>query len=165
MQFFLKKKYIPTIILRHRKENLKKCSLTGLEQRNDMLFYRYPTQNLPDLAVYVMLTIDAPILSPEENQSGIFLIDGTWKYAQKMQAFVESRQQVVKRSLPEGWKTAYPRKQEDCPLPDRGLASVEALFAAYCILGRSTEGLLDHYYWKEHYLSKNVLKISENCDF
>jgi len=63
------------------------------------------------------------------------------------------------RSLPIDLKTAYPRRQEDCQDPERGLASVEALFAAYTILGRDTTGLLDFYYWKEDFLLKNPLLI------
>ena len=113
-----------------------------------MNFYRYPTDHLPDFSSYVLLAMNAPLLSPEDADFGLFLIDATWRYAEKMDAFVASKQILVKRSLPSGWRTAYPRKQEDCPSPEHGLASVEALFAAYHVLGLSTEGLLDHYYWK-----------------
>jgi pre-rRNA-processing protein TSR3 len=35
------------------------------------------------------------------------------------------------------------------------LASVEALYAAYHILGRPTAGLLDHYRWAEAFLRLN----------
>jgi pre-rRNA-processing protein TSR3 len=60
----------------------------------------------------------------------------------------------IYRSLPSHYKTAYPRRQLDCPDPERGLASIEALYAAYSILGRSTDGLLDRYHWKEEFLSQ-----------
>ena len=94
-------------------------------------------------------------LTEQDAGKGLFLIDATWRYAEKMDRFVSEQQRFEKRSLPEGWKTAYPRKQEDCPSPEEGLASVEALFAAYAILGYSTEGLLDHYYWKQQFLDIN----------
>lgn len=152
----------PTVVLRHRKENLKKCSLTGLESRKDMCFFCYPTDILPDLSEYVLLAMNAPSLSKDDGERGLFLIDATWRYAEKMDRFVASHQQVAKRSLPSGWKTAYPRKQEDCPDPEHGLASIEALFAAYHILGWSTEGLLDHYYWKDLFIQKNEKLISFN---
>ena len=162
MQSFPYKNHHSTFILRHRKENLRKCSLTGLEKREDMHFFTYPTEFLPDLSNFVQLAMDAPCLSQNDGDKGLFLIDATWRYAEKMDDFVASRQQTVKRSLPNGWITAYPRKQEDCPDPEHGLASVEALFAAYHILGRSTEGLLDNYYWKDLFIERNNNLISFN---
>ena len=42
--------------------------------------------------------------------------------------------------------------------PDNGLASVEALFVAYHILGRPTTGLLDHYRWAAEFLRANGLE-------
>ena len=144
----------PTLILRHRKENLKKCSLRGLEERSDLLFYTYPLKTpLPDLSQYAVLTLDAPPLKREEAPLGLVLIDGTWRYAQKM--FQTLQSPYVLRSLPSGIQTAYPRRQDDCPDPTRGLASVEALYVAYQILGRDCEGLLDHYYWAHKFIRLN----------
>lgn len=147
----------PTIILRHKRENLKKCSLRGLEGRNDMRFFSYPKDFLPDLSSTILLTLDAPPLSESDKNRGLFIIDGTWRYAEKMLEFVEKGHQLEKRSLPSYFRTAYPRRQEDCPDPERGLSSLEALFAAYHILGRDTSGLIENYYWKELFLKKNGL--------
>lgn len=149
----------PTIILRHRKENLKKCSLHGLEWREDLHFYTYPKDSLPLLKNYFLLSLDGPLLSETDQHFGIFIIDGTWNYAQRMQRQLPQPRLFEKRSLPLHYQTAYPRRQEDCPDPTRGLASIEALFLAYHLLGRSTEGLLNHYYWKEEFLKKNELAI------
>jgi pre-rRNA-processing protein TSR3 len=66
---------------------------------------------------------------------------------------------VPPRSL-RGYRTAYPRVSKPGTDPDNGLASVEALFVAYHILGRPTEGLLDHYRWAEEFLRLNQLTIS-----
>jgi len=148
-----------TLIQRHRKENLKKCSLRGLETREDLQFYTYPKHKLPSLSSYIVLALDAPPLSENDAQHGLFLIDGTWKYADLMYRQLETPHLFTTRSLPIDLKTAYPRRQEDCQDPERGLASVEALFAAYTILGRDTTGLLDFYYWKEDFLLKNPLLI------
>jgi pre-rRNA-processing protein TSR3 len=139
----------PTIILRHRRENLKKCSLRGLESRSDMIFLTYPIEKLPDLCGYFVLALDAPPLTPEDHPLGIFLIDGTWRYAETMSKILPH--DCVKRSIPTHFRTAYPRRQED----DRGLASAEALYAAYEILGRDTQGILDHYHWKTSFISTN----------
>ena len=62
---------------------------------------------------------------------------------------------LIPRSLPSNIVTAYPRKQDDCSDPDRGLASVEALYAAYYMMGYSTAGILDDYYWGKAFLEKN----------
>ena len=151
----------PTIILRHRRENLKKCSLRGLEGRSDFQFLTYPLSNLPNLDQYCILSLDAPELSHADAYKGIFLIDGTWRYAKTMSQILPKTGLHVFRSLPTSLQTAYPRRQPDCPDPTRGLASIEALYAAYSILDRSTEGLLDHYYWKEQFL-RNLRQL-ENC--
>jgi ribosome biogenesis protein Tsr3 len=45
--------------------------------------------------------------------------------------------------------------------PDNGLASVEALYLAYHILGRPTDGLLDQYHWGEEFLRLNSLFADE----
>jgi pre-rRNA-processing protein TSR3 len=63
---------------------------------------------------------------------------------------------VPPRSL-HGWRTAYPRVSKRGTDPDNGLAPVEALFAAYHVLGRPTEGLLEHYRWREEFLRLNGL--------
>jgi len=140
------------VIVRHRKENLKKCSLRGLETRADFLFVPYPLRDpLPCLDNYVVLSLEGPPLSQGDEERGLVLLDGTWRYAQKMAATVSH---LPRRSLP-SLQTAYPRRQEDCHDQSRGLASIEALFAAFHILGRPTEGLLDRYYWKERFLRAN----------
>ena len=71
--------FLPTYIMRHRKENLKKCSLRGLEGRDDCVFFTYPTAVLPDLSSYVVLAMNAPPLTAADAEYGLFLIDGTWR--------------------------------------------------------------------------------------
>lgn len=142
-----------TIILRHRRENLRKCSLTGLEKREDLSFYTYPIDKLPDLTGYIALKVDAPPLTEKDVGKGLLLIDGTWLLAERM-----SRQlppNLEARSLPAGYRTAYPRRQTGCPSAEEGLSSIEALYLAHKLLKLSTEGLLDGYYWREKFLSIN----------
>lgn len=146
-------RFLPTIILRHRKENLKKCSLRGLETREDLCFLTYPLDPMPILKEQIILVMDAPPLTQNDQGHGLFLIDGTWKYAEVMQRQVQG--QYIERSIPLHFRTSYPRKQTGCADPNRGLASVEALFIAYHILGYNTEGLLDYYYWKKPFLKLN----------
>ncbi|MBB63870.1 MAG: hypothetical protein CMO81_02280 [Waddliaceae bacterium] len=144
-----------TIVWRHRKENLKKCSLRGLESQAGFAFFSYPNQTLPDLDGYILLTIDAPVLTKDDGDKGLLLLDGTWRYAEKMYKALPPSAKLIHRSLPPELRTAYPRKQDDCSEPERGLASVEALYAAYFLMGRSTGGLLDHYHWRDAFLEIN----------
>jgi pre-rRNA-processing protein TSR3 len=147
-----------TVIIRHRKENLKKCSLHGLERRPDFCFYSYPMNSLPVVPHYILLTIEAPSLKREDAPSGLLLLDATWRYAEKMQKQYEEIPGLIQRSIPSHFRTAYPRYQEGCIDPERGLASIEAIFLAYWILGRNVDGLLDFYYWKNAFLEKNGLQ-------
>jgi pre-rRNA-processing protein TSR3 len=150
---------LPSIILRHKKENLKKCSLRGLENHPDFRFFTYPKDPLPDISSYLILTLDkeAPILSEQDKDKPLLLIDATWRYAPKMlNSLSYSKDQL--RALPDHYKTAYPRYQTLCPEPERGLASIEALYVSFHILKKEKEFLLDHYHFKNLFLSLNNFK-------
>lgn len=111
----------------------------------------------------ILLTLDAPILSESDQLDDLFLIDGTWKYAAVMEKItLQKNPHLIKRSLPSGLKTSYPRKQTGCIDPERGLASIEALYAAHLITKRPHQHLLDRYYWKDAFLEINasILKKS-----
>lgn len=153
--------FLPTVIIRHRLENLKKCSLRGLECRSDFVFITYPYKSLPPLDHYLILDINGPPLTLKDNAHGLLILDATWRYAKKMfKPFEEGGHlfgQFIFRSLPAHFRTAYPRTQNDCPDPLRGLSSIEAIYLSYLILERDTTGLLDHYYWKDQFLKINHL--------
>lgn len=148
-----------TYVVRHKRENKKKCSLRGLEKRSDMRFFRYPaSEGFPPLDNCVLLVLDgAEELSAADKDKGLLILDSGWRYLDKMRAFIEKNQRVEKRTLPSCWQTAYPRRQEDCSDPSRGLSSLEAIFIAYRILGRDLGGLLDNYHWKEDFFKLNQL--------
>lgn len=143
-----------TLILRHRRENLRKCSLSGLENHPSLTFYTYPTDPLPPLTHCLLLKVGAPPLTLADASRPLLLIDGTWRLAQVMESQLPP---LEARSLPAGYKTAYPRRQTECPDPSAGLSSLEALYLAHKILGHPTAGLLDHYHWKELFLEINNL--------
>lgn len=152
----------PTVVWRHRKENLKKCSLRGLESRGGFRFFQYPNQTLPDLVGYVLLDMEGEPLSDGDRHAGLVVLDATWRYAEKMRRALLSEHTLPKRRLPRGLATAYPRCQSDCPVPDEGLASIEAIYSAYFILRRHELDLLDAYYWKESFLQKNKTFFTRN---
>lgn len=143
--------YPATIIVRHTKENPKKCSVIPLKGRADVIFYNYPLRELPSLTGYVRLAADGPALGPADADAGILLLDGSWRAADSMTRTFEH---VEPRSLA-GYVTAYPRVSKLGTDPSNGLASIEALYIALRILGRPTEGLLDHYHWRDEFLRLN----------
>jgi pre-rRNA-processing protein TSR3 len=143
----------PTVIVRHSHENPRKCSILPLKGRPDLLFLNHPVKERPPLAGYVRLAAEGPELSAADAGGGLLLLDGSWRWAAAMTRDFED---VPPRSLT-GWQTAYPRVSRLGTDPDNGLASVEALFLAYHLLGRSTAGLLDHYRWAEEFLRLNGL--------
>ncbi len=145
---------LPILIYRHRRENRAKCTLTPLESRKDLAFLTYPLDPLPDLSAYLILRVGAPPLTLADKDKGLLLIDGTWNLASVMDRACPS---IEARSLPAHFTTAYPRRQTGCPDPEKGLASIEALYLACLILERETAGLLDHYYWKDEFLNINRL--------
>ncbi len=147
--------FLPTIVIRHLRENLKKCSLRGLESRRDFQFYSYPRCTLQEAPQYALLAVDAPELSIEDKQMGLLILDGTWRYADKMFDQIPFLKELPRRSLPSHFRTAYPRRQDDCKDPVHGLASIEAIYIAYFLLERPLEGFLDQYYWKNEFLKKN----------
>jgi pre-rRNA-processing protein TSR3 len=147
--------YPPTIIVRDKRENQKKCSILPLQGRPDLIFRSPPEAVSMDFEGYVRLAADGPELSPADARSGLLILDASWRRAALMNRTFEH---VPPRSLKE-YKTAYPRVSKKGTDPSNGLASVEALFLAYHILGRPTEGLLDHYRWAEEFLKLNHLAV------
>jgi len=147
--------YPRTVIVRHHKERTAKCTIWPLRHRPDVLLVPFPVKARPDLAGYVRLAADGPPLSEADAAAGLLLLDGSWRYADAM---TRDFADVPPRSL-SGWKTAYPRVSNWYDDPDNGLASVEALYVAYHLLGRPTDGLLDHYRWAAEFLRLNALPM------
>jgi pre-rRNA-processing protein TSR3 len=145
--------YPATIIVRHPKESPRKCSILPLKDRADIVLLTHPVKTRPALEGYVRLAADGPELSVADASDGLLLLDGSWRWAEIMtRDFVD----VPPRSL-RGFHTAYPRVSKRGTDPDNGLASVEALFLAYHLLGRPTDGVLEHYRWAEEFLRLNEL--------
>ena len=143
----------PTVIVVHPRENRKKCSVEPLRGRAGFEFSQFRSNSpavLPE-GQYVRLGIGGPVLSPADNQLGLLVLDGTWRWAEAMET---QYQNIPVRSLP-AWKTAYPRVSKVFEDPATGLATIEAIWLAYWCLGRDTTGLLDHYHWGQHFIEMN----------
>ncbi len=142
---------LPTILVVHPKERTSKCTVAPLRGQEGFVFWSFPKRGPEPLDNYVRLGIGGPLLSEDDADCGLLVLDGTWRWAEKMEREFE---EIPVRSLPD-WKTAYPRTSKLYEDPDSGLATIEALFAAYLHLGRNTESLLDSYRWAEDFLAKN----------
>jgi len=145
-----------TVIVRHPRENPRKCSIWPLRGRADVVFLNYPVKQRPALEGYIRLAAEGPALSSAEAGAGILLLDGSWRWAEAM---TRDFRDIPPRSLA-GYLTAYPRVSKLGTDPDNGLASIEALFLAYHLLGRPTEGLLDHYRWGAEFLRLNAVLLA-----
>src|SRR5437867_1445087 len=85
-----------TVIVRHSRENPRKCSILPLKGRPDLLFLNHPVKERPPLAGYVRLAADGPALSAADAGSGLLLLDGSWRWAAAMTRDFE---EVPPRSL------------------------------------------------------------------
>jgi len=145
--------YPPTVIVRNPRENPRKCSILPLKGRPDLIFIGYPVTRPLTLEGYIRLAAQGEELSSRDTANGLLLLDGSWRWAGVMDRdFLD----LPPRSL-HGYRTAYPRISKRGTDPEHGLASVEALFLAYHILGRPTAGLLEHYRWADQFLCLNGL--------
>jgi pre-rRNA-processing protein TSR3 len=140
-----------TVIIRHPKENPKKCSVLPLRGRADVVFLTHPVRERPPLEGYVRLAAEGPELSAEDRDCGLLILDASWRWAESMEREFAD---VPPRSL-HGYRTAYPRVSKLGTDPDNGLATIEAVFLAYHILGWPTDGLLDQYRWADEFLRLN----------
>ena len=141
---------VEDVIIRHPREKKSKCSLEPLRGRHDLRFLTATPDFSFDATGFLLLSIDAPVISSEDADLPILLLDSTWRLLPRLEACLSG--EPVRRSLPASLQTAYPRISKTGVDPPRGLASVEALFAARLLQGRSTGGLLDHYHWRVAFL-------------
>jgi pre-rRNA-processing protein TSR3 len=144
-----------TIIVVHPNERRSKCSVEPLRGKEGFTFWTYPHKQPEQLTGYVRLGIGGELISPEDATKGLVVLDGTWRWAEKME---QQYQELPIRSLP-NWVTAYPRVSKVYADPQGGLATIEAIYAAYVGLGRNVDGMLDSYYWKEKFLELNAERL------
>jgi len=140
------------VVIRHPRERKSKCSLEPLRHRPDIRFLTAQPGFSFDATGYILLAIDAPVLSATDASLPLLLLDSTWRLLPALLATVQGH--PVPRSLPASLRTAYPRTSKITADPVRGLASVEALYAARLLQGRPVQGLLDHYYWRDAFLAQ-----------
>ncbi len=141
----------PTIIVVHPREKRRKCTVEPLRGRAGFVFWKFPRVGTESLDGYVRLGLGGHLLTRADRDSGLLVLDGTWKLASAMEPAFAGL--PVRSLLP--WRTAYPRTSKLFVDPSGGLATIEALYAAFVQMGRDPSGLLDDYHWREPFLAGN----------
>ena len=140
------------LILRDPRESTKKCSLTPLRGKPSIDFVRYDRERRVPVGERVLLHPEGELLSEADRGRDLLLVDCAWRRVPSLLATVDG--ELTHRRLPV-LETAYPRTSKVFTDPDTGLASVEALYAALCILGEPRADLLEDYRWREEFLRRN----------
>jgi pre-rRNA-processing protein TSR3 len=143
---------IPIVVLRHPREFLPKCSLSPLHGRPDITFLLATADFRLDATGMTLLQVDAEPLSEADRGRPLLLLDSTWRLLPRLVRRLTGA--FVPRSIPGDVLTAYPRKSSVTPDPERGLASVEALYVAKRVMGEDDRTLLDGYHWREQFLAQ-----------
>jgi pre-rRNA-processing protein TSR3 len=142
---------VATTVIRHPKERIRKCSLRFLHARPEMTFLRGAAGLQFDATGFLLLAVDAQPLSTADAGHPLLLLDSTWRWLPQLEACVVG--EPIRRSIPGGLRTAYPRVSKVFDDPDAGLASIEALYVARRLLGDDDPDLLDGYHWKQEFLA------------
>ncbi len=143
-------------LVRLNKESKKKCSLSPLREqhRNGIVWVDCALGQSIEVGETTLLHPDGELLSTVDATRRLTLIDSSWRDLPRVLLGISGELHL--RSLPKGLVTAYPRKSTIYEDPETGLASIEALHAAACLLGQRDDSLLDGYYWKEQWLELNA---------
>ena len=153
---------VSVTIIRHPKERIRKCSLTPLQKRSDFRFLKASKHFQFDATGFILLSLNATVLSKKDAGHPLLLLDSTWRLLPELIRCLTGN--PIRRSLPSGIETAYPRRSKISVDPSGGLASVEALYVALKILGREDPSLLAEYRWKDLFLSRLAEQAKERSD-
>ena len=148
----------PTVIVVHPKERRSKCTVEPLRSLPGFAFWKWPQRGPEPLDDYVRLGMGGPELTQDDASFGLLVLDATWRYVEAMERDFED---VPVRSLPPNLRTAYPRTSKLFEDPHGGLATIEAIYAAYNVLGRQTGHLLSQYRWADRFVELNSDLLAE----
>ncbi len=149
---FMKRDADKVTVIRHPRENKKKCSLRHLHDNPNFEFFNASEDFSFDATGYTLLEIDAPAMSEADADRPILLLDSTWFLLPKIRAKVYG--DFVPRSLPPTIKTAYPRVSKMHNDPS-GLATIEALYAAMRAIGKQDPTVIRQYTFAKKFLEIN----------
>ena len=154
-------------VIQDYKENRRKCTVHPIADTEGLEVLRLgmptPGEELVEVPAGILLEVDAPELVPAdaellvETSGRLILLDATWIRLAPLgrRLCFDGAQSLHRRSLPAGFRTAYPRHSKLFDDPGGGLASVEAMFASTVILGAPRDELLREYRWAPEFLELN----------
>ena len=151
----------PVHIYIRRGESAAKCTIRPLRGTPGLVFHPWPPRRPSDLPPpdALVLAPDAPPLTPADSAHPLVLLDASWRHTARMLRHLQqtSPAPLALRSIPSGWKTAYPRHSKTHEDPTAGLATVEALYAALITIHSplQTPALLSHYPFAPQFLALN----------
>lgn len=143
---------IDVLIVRDPRESLAKCSLTPLRGKPGIRFVQYDPDRRVEVGGRLLLHPDGEPIGPADRGLPLLLVDCAWRRLPTLLATLDGP--CVRRRLPP-LLTAYPRRSKTFEDPSRGLASVEALYAALVLLGDRRPELLEGYRWASEFLELN----------
>ncbi|MCK6448084.1 MAG: DUF367 domain-containing protein [Planctomycetes bacterium] len=141
------------LIVRDPRESAQKCSLVPLEGFPGIRVVRYRRGLDLEVGTRVLLDPEGEEIGPADRGLGLLVLDSSWRHLPALRRVV--RGDLRPRRLPP-LATAYPRKSKVFSDPERGLASIEALYAAIALLDRPRPELLTHYRWASEFLERNA---------
>jgi pre-rRNA-processing protein TSR3 len=155
-------------VLVDRTERPGKCSVLPLRDREDMRIVRFDRRRaIPALTGDVLLHPEGRLLPqiegtvpfirelPAAEAIVICAVDCNWRRLPTITARIEPPLPPLVR-IPEGFSTAYRRRNQRDLDPAEGLATVEALFLAAAFLGHWDETLLEHCRMRAEFLEANA---------
>jgi pre-rRNA-processing protein TSR3 len=143
---------LDVFILRDPRESAKKCSLTPLRGVRGIRFVSYDRDRRVVAGRRILLDPDGEELRAGDRGLPLLLIDCAWRRVPELRATIDG--ELLPRRLPP-LVTAYPRKSKIFADPERGLASIEALYAALALLGDPRPELLAQYRWAREFVTRN----------
>jgi pre-rRNA-processing protein TSR3 len=143
---------LDVLILRDPRESTKKCSLTPLRGMSGVRFVAHAKDRRIDATGRILLHPEGEPITDADQGRGLLILDCAWRRVPELLAQVDGN--PPRRRLPP-LATAYPRRSRTFSDPERGLASVEALYAALLLLGEARREILEGYRFAESFLAAN----------
>jgi pre-rRNA-processing protein TSR3 len=140
------------LIVRDPREPAKKCSLTPLRGMAGVSFVSLRGGKRVDAGRRIWLHPDGDELSADDRGLDLLLVDCAWRKLPAISKAIDG--ELLPRRLPR-LVSAYPRRSKIAQDPSEGLASVEALYAAICLLEGPRPELLANYRWRDEFLAAN----------
>lgn len=157
---------IEFLIIQDFKENRRKCTAVPLADLPGFEFSRtarpQPGERPIQVPGGIWLDVDAPVLSRRDSGrlgagDRVIVLDASWARVSPLAGRLVAGPGATleRRSLPSDLATAYPRRSKIGRDPERGLATVEAVFAVTVVLGAPRPEVLDAYRWAGAFLDRN----------